>query len=109
VIEIRQTETMGRGVFATTDIPAGALIGKPQPVISVDAPFGSLVDYVFIGDDGAAVVFGWMSLVNHGPANIQKVWTSVSLQPIASRDIRAGEQLFHDYEFEDWERPAWAR
>jgi hypothetical protein len=107
------TGSMGRGVFATERIPAGTMLGEFHTLtVSLDRA-EALVDHVFIGDDGAAtLVFGWLSLVNHGPANIEKQWSWTDAGEIVrvrtSRDVARGEQLFFDYQFEPGTAPAWA-
>lgn len=112
MIYVRMTESMGRGVFAVSDIKAGTEMGRWHTLPTV-AHVSPVSEYVFVGDDGrACVVFGWLSLVNHGVPNILKVWEQTPevevAVAVAARDIAAGEQLFHDYGFAEAERPAWA-
>lgn len=112
MIEVRLTPDMGRGVFVTQDVSAGTVLGEFH-TLQCSATVPPLSDYAFVGDDGSAcLVFGWLSLVNHGMPNIEKRWIMTELGEIAvavaARDIVAGEQLFHDYGFAEGEAPAWA-
>lgn len=113
MISIRMTDGMGRGVFSTEHIKAGTWLGTFHTLPVALEKAEALADHVFVGDDGgASVVFGWLSLVNHGPANIENLWSVSDVGEVvrvrATRDIAAGEQLFFDYRFDPGTAPDWA-
>lgn len=120
-LEVRLTETMGRGVFARAQIDQGQVIGRFHalrlPAEEVRAfACGELSRFWFEDDsDGSAfVVFGLIELVNHSPApNVDRQWHTTAMGPIVElfslRAIAAGEQLFLDYKFDGGSGdPPWA-
>lgn len=120
-LEIRMTETMGRGVFACAPIAAGEELGTwhtlhiPPTEVSVMA--GTEISRFWFEDEadgGAFVVFGMIELVNHSrDPNCDRRWTMTEAGEVvtlyAIRPIPAGEQLTMDYKFDGKPGdPAWA-
>jgi uncharacterized protein len=111
-VDVRMTETMGRGVFAREKIPAGSKLGefftlRIEPIETPTIAASPIGHFWFEDDtDGAAyVVFGWLSLINHAEKpNISRIWSNVGLgwqvAIEAARDVAPGEQLFIDYGFD---------
>ena len=107
-VEVRQTASRGRGVFALMAIPAGALI-ETADVIPIDRSEMHaieacvLADYFFRwGEDGreGAIALGFGSLYNHSydpNAYYVKHFDSHTIDFIALRDIAAGEEIRTNY------------
>src|SRR5262245_21460114 len=106
---IRNTPTMGRGVFAAEDIPQGALI-EVCPVIRLSAADSKRVmrtalgKYVFEwgpdADGQSAVVLGYGSLYNHSfepNADYRHREARGCVTFWAIRDIQAGEEIRTNY------------
>ncbi len=125
LLEIRAVEGMGRGVFARAPIKAGTVVIRdytlPVPAADIEHTQKTVFkDYYFVsgeaGQDGAVayLALGIASLLNHsGKApNVEQQWDLTKegwvVEFTALRNIRAGEQLFFDYEFGEDEIPAWA-
>ena len=111
-VQVRQTDGMGKGVFATDDIEKGTLI-ESCPVILVhgdtfkhlnDANGGThkLSEYPFSwGRDGlCAIALGYGGIYNHSP-DPSVAWRPnyelESIQYTATRYIRMGEEIFIRY------------
>jgi SET domain-containing protein len=109
---VRQTERMGRGVFASKAIGKGDLIER-CPVIPLTKRdekrvTGTILeDYLFAwgkGDKGTCVCLGLGSLYNHSlnpNAAFRPLKGAAVIDFVALRDIREGEQIFIDYGWED--------
>ncbi len=110
-LEVRDTQTArGRGVFATTDIPAGAVVEK-CPVIQLNMPYEDmpleLKRFVFNwgflakSDTPCAIALGFGSLYNHAnPSNLRYVASAEDscIHFVATRDIRVGQELTINYD-----------
>lgn len=100
-------------MFATTDIPKGALV-LADPVIFVPGEESEYTDQTVIGryvfqwneDDDLCVVLGLGSLINHGlPENVSLVsnYEQMTMEFYALKDIKAGDELVYDYGHADGE------
>jgi hypothetical protein len=123
-IDVRMTETMGRGVFAARAIGTGEVLAEfhtirlpAAEVAAQRASRATLLNYWFEDDaDGTALlVLGWLELVNHRiPPNCDRIWrttpTGDVVAVVAVTDIAAADQLFIDYRFDPAaiEKPEWA-
>jgi uncharacterized protein len=107
---VRNTRTMGRGVFALAAIQPDDLIGI-FPTVLIDAPQRLLLEHTvisqfwFVGADDAALVMGFPELINHSDdANVGHRFRVSPTGEIAEfralRTIAEGEQLFLDYGFD---------
>jgi uncharacterized protein len=110
---VKNTRTMGRGVFAGRPFRKGEVI-EVCPVLTVnerieEASRGhALARYLFYwdgkGDAMLAVAFGFGSLYNHSPewnATFKKRPKTMDIVFKAARDIAEGEQIFINY---DWDK-----
>lgn len=102
LIEVRQTRTRGRGVFARQDIAAETVIEiAPVLVFPVeDAVDTELGDYVFTWSrDQVALTLGYGSLYNHSycPNARYEDRGRRTKWFIACRDIAAGEEITINY------------
>lgn len=111
-VEVRTSPLHGRGLFASVDIPPGALIGAYPLLVLDEADTAAvkatrLYHYVFYVDereDGAmraAVAFGAISMCNHSPEanaafHVDAGRSEVTLT--ARRVIAADEEILIDYE-----------
>jgi SET domain-containing protein len=119
LIEIRQTQNMGKGVFALEYLPEGLLL-ELSPVIVMSQRERVLLDqtllhdYIFIWgeqEDQCAMALGYVPLYNHAPvSNCEYVmdFEKATISIITVRPIAKGEELFVNYNG-DWndERPVW--
>ncbi len=119
LIVIRQTALRGRGVYALEHLPAGLLL-ETSPVIVMSAAERTLIDqtllhdYIFIwgeNEDQCCMALGYVPLYNHAaPANCdyEMDFTRQTISIITVRDIKAGEELFINYNG-DWnnDKPVW--
>lgn len=81
----------GKGLFARMDIPSGAVIGVVQGV-----PTDEDGDHVLWTDeDNGLLVQCDMRFINHSETPNAAYYDS--LEVMALRDIRAGEEITHDY------------
>lgn len=111
-VEVETSPLHGRGLFASTDIPAGALLGVyPLLVLSHEdteqIKSTRVYHYVFYVDereDGAvraAVAFGKISMCNHSPqANADfSVDAAAETVTLTTRiALKAGDEILIDYE-----------
>lgn len=119
-IEIRSTESKGRGMFALEDIPAYQII-ETAPVIVMSAEERKLLDQTLLHDyifewtpDGqqqCIMALGNVPIYNHSYASNAEYTMdyenqSISIQSV--RDIAAGEEVTINYNG-DWndEKPLW--
>jgi SET domain-containing protein len=119
LVEIRQTEKMGKGVFALEYLPEGLLL-ELSPVIVMSQRERVLLDqtllhdYIFIWgerEDQCAMALGYVPLYNHAPvSNCEYVmdFEKETISIITVRPIAKGEELFVNYNG-DWNdaRPVW--
>lgn len=113
IADIQTFPGKGRGIVATTDIPAGVVV-EVCPVIVVPHPEVEHLfkthagDYSFEWDEfegdpakkNAALLLGWSSLLNHhDQPNMDWSW-DIEAQTVSFftiRDIKSGEELCFDY------------
>ncbi|WP_020469962.1 SET domain-containing protein-lysine N-methyltransferase [Zavarzinella formosa] len=108
---VRNTRTMGRGVFAGRPFRKGEVI-EVCPVLTVNEKIEeatrdhALARYVFYwdgkGEEIVAIAFGFGSLYNHSPewnATFKARKKTKDIVFKAARDIAEGEQIFINY---DW-------
>ena len=119
LVEIRDAEGMGRGVFAVSHIPADTLLCS-NPVVLVpedQCPKGSVLHaYVFLWsavmEDGLglnAIALGLGTMTNHSHSPNVIVYFDRNPDRVdfyALRDIEPGEQLTHDYNYDEYP-PEW--
>jgi SET domain-containing protein len=107
---VRNTRTMGRGVFAVSPVAQDELIGV-FPTVLIDATQRPLLEntvisqFWFVGADDAALVMGFPELINHSDAaNIRHRFRASPTGEVAEfhavRAIAEGEQLFLNYGFD---------
>jgi hypothetical protein len=107
-LEVRETASRGRGVFALAAIPAGTLIESADviPIPRAEMHFIErcvLADYDFRwGQDGreGAIALGYGSIYNHSytpNAHYVKHFERLIIDFIALRDIAAGEEIRTNY------------
>lgn len=105
---VKNTKKYGRGVYAARTIETGELV-EASPVLILDEWESNRINptilncYVFAWDDDhkrSAVAFGFGSLFNHSTKeNItyKNNYENNTIEFMALRDIKKGEQLFVDY------------
>lgn len=108
---VRLTKGMGLGVFAGKRIRKGEIIER-CPVLPLTRPEErkvqsiSLRDYTFawgVRPCLSCIALGWGSLYNHSDdpnATYRQIKSRKQMEFVALRDIRKGEQVFIDY---DWD------
>jgi len=107
-LEVRGTDSRGRGVFALAAIPAGTVIETadviPIPRVEMQAIEDCiLADYYFRwGEDGreGAIALGYGSIYNHSytpNARYVKRYDRLTIDFVALRDIAAGEEIRTNY------------
>ena len=115
LVEIRDVKGMGRGVFAVSHIPADTLLFS-DPVILVpedQCPKGSVLDAIVflwsdVMEDGLnlnAIVLGMGTMLNHSKFPNVIVYFDQNPDRVdfyALRDIEPGEQLIHDYNYDEY-------
>ncbi len=104
---VKDTQNLGRGVFAAKDFRTGELIeASPVILLPKDEPFQQtvLMKYVFKwfgpNDDCDALALGVGSLFNHdGNHNVtyKCFWEASEMRFYAARRILKGEELFVNY------------
>ncbi|MCO5285752.1 MAG: SET domain-containing protein [Chitinophagaceae bacterium] len=118
-LEIKMTPNKGRGVFASADIEAGAII-EESPVIVLNEEERLLVektilnDYIFEwGDSGekACMALGYIALYNHSSHSNCEYEMDFDLQIMRVKTMRfvnRGEELTVNYNG-DWnnDKPVW--
>ena len=111
-VEVRTSPLHGRGLFASTDIPAGALIGVyPLLILSHEdterLKATRLYHYVFYVDereDGvmrAAVAFGAISMCNHSAEANCDFFVDAEAETVALTTrvaVKEGNEILIDYE-----------
>lgn len=109
-IHVKNSDTHGWGVFTSSDISKGDIVEEcviPIDIIPLDNP--ALINYRFIWSsrkpgatiEGYCLALGFGSIYNHSEEDPNVDWDiDVELRIlrfVAIRDIRANEELFHDY------------
>lgn len=111
-VEVKTSPLHGRGLFASTDIPAGALLGVyPLLILSHEETQQlkptRLYHYVFYVDereDGvmrAAVAFGKISMCNHSPDANADFFVDAAAETVTLTSrvaLSAGDEILIDYE-----------
>lgn len=111
-VEVQTSPLHGRGLFASTDIPAGALLGVyPLLILSHEdieqLKSTRLYHYVFYVDereDGAmraAVAFGKISMCNHSPEANADFYVDAEAETVTLTSrvaLKAGDEILIDYE-----------
>lgn len=105
LVEVRQTRRKGRGVFARTAIPKGAVIERapvivvPMKEILAASSQPVLADYTYEwGRNTVAIVLGYGSLYNHSYRPNAQVLTGRLTQIfVAIRNIQRGEEITFNY------------
>ena len=112
-VEVKTSPLHGRGLFASTDIPAGALLGVyPLLILSHEDTERlkptRIYHYVFYVDereeDGAvraAVAFGEISMCNHSPAANADFHVDAAAETVTLTSrvaLKAGDEILIDYE-----------
>ena len=118
-VYVARTKKMGRGVFTSVPIAAGTLIElAPVVVMSsgdrVNIDKTLLHDYIFEWGkekNMCAMALGLVSVYNHSykaNCNYGMYFKKQSISIISVRDIKAGEELFINYNG-DWNnsKPVW--
>lgn len=115
LVEVRDAGEMGRGVFAVSHIPADTLLfSDPVMLVPLDqCPKGSVLDSIVflwseVMEDGLnlnAIVLGMGTMLNHSKSPNVIVWFEQDPDRVdfyALRDIEPGEQLTHDYNYDEF-------
>lgn len=111
-VEVKTSPLHGRGLFASTDIPAGALLGVyPLLILSHEdteqLKSTRVYHYVFYVDergDGAvraAVAFGEISMCNHSPQANADFYVDAAAETVTLTTrvaLKAGDEILIDYE-----------
>lgn len=112
-VEVKTSPLHGRGLFASTDIPAGALLGVyPLLILSHEdterLKTTRLYHYVFYVDeraeDGAmrtAVAFGKISMCNHSPDANADFYVDAEAETVTLTSrvaLKAGDEILINYE-----------
>ena len=111
-VEVKTSPLHGRGLFASTDIPAGALLGVyPLLILSHEdteqIKSTRIYHYVFYVDereDGAvraAVAFGKISMCNHSPQANADFYVDAAAETVTLTTriaLKAGDEILIDYE-----------
>lgn len=119
MLEMRESSTHGRGMFATEDIPAGFLL-EVAPVIVLPAKDRPLLDQTLLHDyifewgedrEACAMALGFVPVYNHrSPSNCEYEmdYAEKIIRIRTVRPIAAGEELFINYngDFDD-PKPVW--
>jgi SET domain-containing protein len=119
LVEIRDAEGMGRGVFAVSRIAADTLLfSDPVMLVPEDqCPKGSALDAIVflwstVMEDGLnqnAIVLGLGTMLNHSRSPNVIVYFEQDPDRVdfyALRGIEPGEQLTHDYNYDEYP-PEW--
>ena len=113
------TDVMGRGVFTTEPLKKGTVL-EIAPVIVMHAEDRKLLDQTLLHDyifewgaekKNCCMALGYIPLYNHAvPSNCdyEMDYEQETISVVAVRDIKAGEQLFINYNG-SWEEqgPVW--
>jgi SET domain-containing protein len=111
-VEVKTSPLHGRGLFASSDIPAGALLGVyPLLILShkdtEQLKSTRVYHYVFYVDereDGAvraAVAFGEISMCNHSPQANADFYVDAAAETVTLTTrvaLKAGDEILIDYE-----------
>lgn len=90
--EVRLSPIHGRGLFATTFIPADTVIGKIEGVPTrVDGPY-----VLWIDDHRGIEVTNDMRYINHAGEPNAAYFDDLTVAAI--RDIYPGDEITHDYD-----------
>lgn len=107
-LEVRETDTRGRGVFALVPIPAGTLIETADVILIPREEMPAIQDCILAeyyfrwGEDSreGAIALGYGSLYNHSfkpNARYVKHYARLTIDFVAIRDIAVGEEIRTNY------------
>jgi len=114
-LEVKTSLIHGRGVFATQDIPAGAILEECHFIQLKETDFDNLdpglKNYVFLFPRGSkgegrayAIPLGVGSVINHSSKRPNAIWPTSESRRLfiytAIMDIRAGEEILMNYDRE---------
>lgn len=88
--EIRSSDIHGKGLFVTTPINSGAVLGYCHVV-----PTNKQGPYTLSTDEGDVMVVCRFKYINHSLAPNVAYYDDYSL--VALRDLKPGDELTHDY------------
>ncbi|MDZ7697198.1 MAG: SET domain-containing protein-lysine N-methyltransferase [Deltaproteobacteria bacterium] len=112
-LEVKTSPIHGRGVFATQDIPAGAILEECHFIQLNETDFDNLdpglKHYVFLFPRGFkgkgrayAIPLGICSIINHSHDHPNATWTTSESRWLfiftSLRHIQAGEEILIDYD-----------
>ena len=109
------TPLMGKGIFTSSDISAGTVI-EIAPVIVMTLKDRALLDQTLLHDyifewgdnkDQCIMALGYVPLYNHSYTSnceYEMDYEEESITITTTRDIKAGEELFINYNG-DWDDP----
>jgi SET domain-containing protein len=111
-VEVKTSPLHGRGLFASSDIPAGALLGVyPLLILSHEdteqLKSTRLYHYVFYVDERegggvrTAVAFGKISMCNHSPQANADFYVDAEAETVTLTTriaLKAGDEILIDYE-----------
>jgi hypothetical protein len=106
LLEVRDAGTRGRGVFATKDIPKGAIVEVAPVILLPEKSVDKILDaYVFLWDGVQyALGLGFSSLYNHSVKNANmNMMVRLRRKELVFRTRRvvpAGSELTHNYSYE---------
>ena len=104
-IYIKDTNKIGRGVFASDNIKEGEII-EIAPILVlqftdfVDTRWNLLFEYYFWLDDEVVLALGYGSLYNHSKDANAKYEINIKEKSItftSTREIKKGEEIFFNY------------
>jgi hypothetical protein len=116
LVEVRDTGSIGRGLFLTIEVLAGHCLGKFES-IEIPAQESSIIEKTSLGayvwehkskSEWLLLPFGWINFINHSRSpNCVARWTESSsgwqVALYCLTDISEDTQLFIDYGCEDSE------
>ena len=105
LIVVSQSNGKGRGVFASTLIPAGTLIHVAHVIVIPDHEIGDVLDrYVYTwSDNESAIALGIGSLFNHScqpNVGFVRQMDQLEIEYTTLREIAHTEELTIDYGYE---------
>ncbi len=104
-ITVKDSQNMGRGVFATDEIKKGEVL-EVAPILIlqftdfVDTKWNLLFEYYFWMDDEVVLALGYGSMYNHSPQANAKYEINIPKKSItftAIKPITKDEEIFFNY------------
>lgn len=108
-LEVKKDSTMGRGIFATMDIPINTVIEVSDIIVFSKKDSKLIKDskmilnkYVYYyTKHKAALALGLGSLFNHSKkSNVEYIVKKEKIYFISTKKVKRGEQLFIDYGYD---------